>query len=99
MGVQQCFPHPHHEESFNSSIGGVFVKPLTPVLCSSPHSEVNFWLSTELSPSTQGSLQSSPQDHIRDCHKVPDTVCADVQERKCQITQRPVQQTVSRKEC
>ena len=30
---------------------------------------------------------------------VADTVCADVQERKCQISQRPVQETVSRQQC
>ena len=35
----------------------------------------------------------------RECHDVADTVCADVQERKCQISQRPVQETVSRQQC
>ena len=35
----------------------------------------------------------------RECHDVADTVCADVQERKCQISQKSVQESVSRQEC
>jgi len=31
--------------------------------------------------------------------KVSDTICADVQERKCQTSQKPVQETVSRQQC
>ena len=35
----------------------------------------------------------------RECHDIADSVCADFQERKCQISQRPVQDSVSRQQC
>ena len=30
----------------------------------------------------------------KECHSVPDTVCTDFKERKCQFTQRPVQESL-----
>jgi len=35
----------------------------------------------------------------RECHDVADTVCADVQERKCQVYREPVHEIVSRQQC
>ena len=35
----------------------------------------------------------------RQCHDFADIVCADVQEQKCPISQKPVQETVSHQQC
>ena len=35
----------------------------------------------------------------RECHDFADTVCADIQDQKCPVSQKPAQESVSRQEC
>ena len=50
----------------------------------------------------QGRLQPGSKDHLWVCDQaadVPDPFCADIQEKTCQISQKPFQDQVQRRKC